>query len=365
MRAAVLHEVGAPLALEELDLQPPRAREVKVRVEAAGVCHSDYHYMTGDLRCLLPVVVGHEGAGVVEAVGAEVEGVRPGDRVALLWRPRCGRCRPCLAGQPVMCELGRVQAITGGLPDDGTTRLRLDGREVHHLMGVSCFAERVVVSEKSVVKVPDAIPSPIAAITGCAVITGVGAVLNVAGQCAGRALIVIGAGGVGLCAVMGARLAGAEPIIAVDVDAAKLELAQQLGATRLVLAGRDDVVEEVRSEVPDGVDWAIEAVGGAHTLQQAIACLRPGGTAVAVGLSRADATFEIPINELVQRQKRVVGSLYGSANPPLDLPRLWRLYEAGRLPLDALLGEQYPLESVNEAYAALVSGAVGRAVLVP
>jgi Zn-dependent alcohol dehydrogenase len=365
MRAAVLHEVGAPLALEELELEPPRRHEVQVRVEAAGVCHSDHHYMTGDLRCPLPVVVGHEGAGVVEAVGAEVEGVRPGDRVALLWRPRCGRCRYCLAGQPVMCELGRVQAVTGGLPDDGTTRLRLDGREVHHLMGVSCFAERVVVSEKSVVKVPDAIPSAIAAITGCAVVTGVGAVLNVVEDCAGRALMVIGAGGVGLCAVMGARLAGAEPIIAVDVDAAKLELAQQLGATRLVLAGRDDVVEAVRSEVPDGVDWAIEAVGGAQTLQQAIACLRPGGTAVAIGLSRADATFEVPINELVQRQKRVVGSLYGSANPPLDLPRLWRLYEAGRLPLDALLGERYPLESVNDAYTALISGAVGRAVLVP
>jgi Zn-dependent alcohol dehydrogenase len=365
MRAAVLHEVGAPLALEELELEPPRAYEVEVRVEAAGVCHSDRHYMIGDLRCPLPVVVGHEGAGVVEAVGAAVQAVRPGDRVALLWRPRCGHCRYCLAGQPAMCELGRVQAVTGGLPDDGTTRLRLHGRKVHHLMGVSCFAERVVVSEKSVVKVPDGIPSPIAAITGCAVITGVGAVLNVAGECAGRALMIVGAGGVGLSAVMGARLAGAEPIIAVDVDAARLELAQRLGATRVVLAGSDDVAQEVRSEAPDGVDCAIEAVGSAQTLQQAIACLRPGGTAIAVGLSGAGATFEIPINELVQRQKRVVGSLYGSANPPLDLPRLWRLYEAGRLPLDALLGERYALESVNEAYAALVSGAVGRAVLVP
>jgi S-(hydroxymethyl)glutathione dehydrogenase/alcohol dehydrogenase len=258
-----------------------------------------------------------------------------------------------------------VQAVTGGLPDDGTTRLRLNGREVHHLMGVSCFAERVVVSEKSVVKVPDGIPPSIAAITGCAVITGVGAVLNVAGECAGRALMVMGAGGVGLCAVMGARLVGAEPIIAVDVDAARLELAERLGATRVVLAGRGDVAEEVRSESPDGVDWAIEAVGSPQTLQQAIACLRPGGTAIAIGLSAAGATFQIPINEFVQRQKRVVGSLYGSANPPLDLPRLWRLYETGRLPLDALLGERYALESVNEAYEALVSGAVGRSVLVP
>src|SRR4051794_38042667 len=220
MRAAVLHEIGSPLAIEDLAPEGPRAGEGRVRVEAAGVCHSDYPYMTGDLGCPLPVVVGHEGCGVVEEVGASVAGVAPGDRVALLWRPRCGRCRYCLAGQPVMCELGRVQAVTGGLPDDGTTRLRLDGREVHHLMGVSCFAERVVVSEKSVVKVPDAIPSPVAAITGCAVITGVGAVLNVVGACAGRALLIIGAGGVGVSAVMGARLAGAEPIIVADVDEA-------------------------------------------------------------------------------------------------------------------------------------------------
>jgi S-(hydroxymethyl)glutathione dehydrogenase/alcohol dehydrogenase len=361
MRAAVLHEIGAPLAIEELELAAPRAGELRVRIEAAGVCHSDYHYMTGDLRCPLPVVVGHEGCGVVEVVGEGVMSVAPGDRVALLWRPRCGRCRYCLAGQPVMCERGRVQATTGGLATDGTTRLRLGGREVHHLMGAACFAEQAVVSEMSVVKVPESIPAEIAAITGCAVITGVGAVLNVAGDCAGRSLLVIGAGGVGLCAIMGARLAGADPIIAVDVDAAKLERAERLGATRTVLAGSDEL-EEV---VGPGVDWAIEAVGSAATLRQAVASVRPGGTAVAVGVANVGAKVELPINELVQQQKRVVGSLYGSANPPLDLPRLWSLYEAGRLPLDELLGRRYPLDAVNDAYAALVSGAVGRAVLAP
>jgi S-(hydroxymethyl)glutathione dehydrogenase/alcohol dehydrogenase len=264
-----------------------------------------------------------------------------------------------------MCRLGRVQAETGGLPDDGTTRLRLDGREVHHLMGVSCFAEQVVVSEKSVVPVPDGVPPHIAAVAGCAVITGVGAVLNVIGDCAGRALLVIGAGGVGLCAVMGARLVGAEPVIVVDVDAAKLERAHGLGATHVIDASREDVVKAVLARVPDGVHWAIEAVGRAETLAQSFACLRPGGTTVAVGLGRVGATFAVPINELVQRQKRVVGSLYGSANPLVDLPRLFRLYLAGRLPLDELVGERYPLASVNEAYAALTRGAVGRAVVVP
>jgi Zn-dependent alcohol dehydrogenase len=365
MKAAVLHEPGSPLRIEELALEAPRRGEVRVRVAAAGVCHSDYHYMTGDLQCPLPVVVGHEGAGVVEEVGADVEGVGPGDAVAFLWRPRCGRCAFCLTGQPVLCVLGRVQASTGGLPDDGTTRLRLDGAEVHHLMGVSCFAEEVVVSAKSVVRVPDGVPPRIAAITGCAVITGVGAVLNVVGECAGRSLLVLGAGGVGLSAVMGARLAGADPVVVVDVDAAKLEHAERLGATHVVDAARESVVDAVAAVVPDGVEFAIEAVGRAETLQQAVTCLRPGGTTVAVGLGRVGATVELPINELVQRQKRVVGSLYGSANPLVDLPRLFRLYLAGRLPLDALVGEEYRLEAINEAYDALTHGAVGRGIVVP
>ena len=358
MRAAVLHAPGEPVRLEDVELEDPRAGEVRVRVAAAGVCHSDYHYMTGDLPCRFPIVIGHEGSGTVEAVGEGVETVAPGDTVTMLWRPRCGRCRYCVIGQPVMCELGKVQATTNGLPDDGTTRLRLGGREVHHLMGVSSFAEHAVVSEKSLVKVPGGVPPRVAAIAGCAVITGVGAVLNVVGECAGRALLIMGAGGVGLSAVMGARLAGADPIVVVDVDDAKLEKARALGATHVVNTRNGD-------EIPGEIDWAIEAVGRAETLQQCIAALRPGGTAVAVGLGRAGATFEIPINEIVQRQKRVVGSLYGSANPLVDLPRLFGLYRSGRLPLDELLGDEYPLEQVNEAYAALTHGAVGRAVLVP
>jgi Zn-dependent alcohol dehydrogenase len=365
MRAAVLHEPGAPLRVEELELEAPRPGEVRVRVEAAGVCHSDLHYMTGDLQCPLPVVVGHEGAGIVEEVGAGVRSVAPGDRVGLLWRPRCGVCEFCLSGRPVLCRLGRVQATTGGLPDDGTTRLRLEGREVHHLMGVSCFAEEVVVSEKSVVAVPEGVPPRIAAIAGCAVITGVGTVLNVVGECAGRSLLVLGAGGVGLSAVMGGRLAGADPIIAVDLDPAKLERARDLGATHVVHAGEEDVLEAVLAVEPDGVEWAIEAVGRAETIAQSVMCLRPGGTTVAVGIARVGATVELPINELVQRQKRVIGSLYGSSTPQLDLPRLYRLYLSGRLPLDELLGEERPLAEVNEAYAALAAGAVGRGVLIP
>lgn len=359
----MLHEVGAPLRVEEVELEAPRAGEVLVRVAAAGVCHSDYHYMTGDLACRLPVVVGHEGAGRVEAVGAGVARVGPGDAVALLWRPRCGVCRFCIRGQPVLCELGRVQAQTGGLPDDGTTRLRLGGKTVHHLMGVSCLAEHVVVSEKSVVPIPARVPPPVAAITGCAVVTGVGAVLNVAGAVAGSSLLIIGAGGVGLSAVMGAQLAGANPIVVADVEPRRLDRARHLGATEVIDAGSQDVVEAAIGLVPGGVDWALDAVGRPETLQQSIAALRPGGTTIAVGLARAGERAHVTINDLVQHQKRVVGSLYGSANPQIDLPRLFELYLSGRLPLDELVGTQYRLAAVNEAYAALAHDAIGRSVV--
>jgi Zn-dependent alcohol dehydrogenase len=366
MRAAVLREAGAPLALEDLELDEPGPGEVRVRIEAAGVCHSDLHYMTGDLAAKLPLVVGHEGAGVVEALGPGAGGrVSVGDRVALLWRPRCGECDACVAGNPVLCRYGRVFAATNGL-FDGTTRLHRGDERVHHLMGISCFAEQVVVSETSVLRIPDGVPSEVAAISACAVITGVGAAMNAVHGAAGRPLVVIGAGGVGLAAVMGANLIGAFPVVAVDVDPAKLELARRLGASETIDARNEDVVERVLARTDGaGVPWAIEAVGRPETLRQGISCLAPGGSLVALGISSADATVAVPINELVQRQKRVIGSLYGSSNPRLDLPRILALYLAGRLPLDELVGTRRPLSQVNEAYAELRSGAAGRGILVP
>ena len=240
MRAAVLREIGAPLRIEDVELDEPKTGEVLVRIEAAGVCHSDLHYMIGDLPAKLPIVVGHEGAGIVEAVGPGSRNpLSVGDRVALLWRPRCGECEACVAGNPVLCRFGRVLATTNGLMD-GTTRLHVGGERVHHLMGVSCFAERVVVSDTSVLKVPDGVPLEIAAISACAVITGVGAVLNAVHGATGRPLAVYGAGGVGLAAIMGATLAGAHPVIAIDLDPVKLELARRVGATHLVNARDGD-----------------------------------------------------------------------------------------------------------------------------
>jgi Zn-dependent alcohol dehydrogenase len=365
MKAAVLREIGAPLQLEDVELDEPRTREVQVRIEAAGVCHSDLHYMMGDLKAKLPLVVGHEGAGIVEAVGPGAGGrVSVGDRVALLWRPRCGECEACVAGNPVLCRFGRVLATTNGLMD-GTSRLHKGDERIHHLMGVSCFAERVVVSETSVLPLPDGVSPEIAAISACAVITGVGAVLNAVHRPAGQPLAVFGTGGVGLAAVMGAALSGAHPVIAIDIDPAKLELARRVGATHLVDAGQGDVVDRVLGLSDGGVPWMIDAVGRPETMRQAFDCLRPAGTLVAVGLSSVDATVAVPINELVQRQKRVVGSLYGSSNPRLDLPRIFALYRAGRLPLDELIGGRRPLAEVNEAYAELRAGGVGRMILLP
>ncbi|WP_208544817.1 zinc-binding dehydrogenase [Rathayibacter festucae] len=374
MRAAVLREFGAPLAVEELDVADPGRGELLVEIDAAGVCHSDLHYLRGDLRCPLPVVPGHEGAGRIVALGPDLrEGFALGDRVALLWRPNCGRCRQCVAGRPIMCEYGPVQAASGGLLD-GTSRLSAAGETVHHLLGVSCFAERVVVPERSVVRVPDDVPAEIAAIAGCAVITGVGAVLNVIGACLGDAVVVIGAGGVGLSAVMGARAAGATTVVAVDVDADRLALARRLGATHVIDGSSSssssgssggDAVEQLLALVPGGVPWVIEAVGRPETLASAVAMLQPGGTAVAVGLGRVGQSVGIPVNDLVQKQKRVVGSLYGSSIPQLDLPRIFELYRRGALPLDELVGERFALEDIGAAFEALEHGSVGRSIVVP
>jgi S-(hydroxymethyl)glutathione dehydrogenase/alcohol dehydrogenase len=364
MRAAVLEHTGAPLAVRDLSLDEPRGGEVLVRVEAAGVCHSDQHYLTGDLQCPLPVVPGHEGAGVVEAVGPGVERVAVGDRVCLMWRPRCGSCVHCLTGHPARCQAGRVHATSGGLLD-GTTRLHAGGERVHHLLGVSCFAEYCVVSERAVVPVPNDVPPEIAAIAGCAVITGVGAVLNAVGRCAGDGIVIFGAGGVGLSAVMGAALAGADPIVVVDVVAERLSAAKELGATHTIDASREDVAAAVEAVRPGGIEWAIEAIGRPATLETAIEVLRPGGTLVAVGLAAVGQSFSVPINVLVQREKRVVGSLYGSANPLVDLPKLFSLYRGGRLPLDALIGTRYSLDEINTAFTDLAGGAIGRGVVLP
>jgi Zn-dependent alcohol dehydrogenase len=364
MKAAVLQRPGAPLTIEDVELADPGPGEVTVRVLAAGVCHSDLHYMNGDLNARLPAVLGHEGAGIVEKVGEGVTRVRPGDTVVTLWRPRCGDCEFCTTGRPALCALGKVQAASGGLLD-GTSRLSLNGEKAHHLMGVSCFAERCVVSDRSVVVIDPDVPPEIAAITGCAVVTGVGAALHHMKGATGQGVVIIGAGGVGLSAMMGLRLVGAGPIVAVDTVDARLDRALELGATHTVNASRQDLAEELAKISHRPFTWSLDAVGKPQTLAQAIDVVGTGGTVVAVGLGKVGATVPVPINPLVQQEKRLVGSLYGSANTPVDIPKLLELFTAGLLPLDRLLGECYPLSDINAAYTALSSGTTGRSVLHP
>lgn len=362
MKAAILHRPGNPLSVEDVQLAQPKASEVRVKVEAAGVCHSDLHYMNGDLSTHLPTVLGHEGVGVVQDVGSSVTRVVPGDRVVMTWRPRCGECDFCTSGRPGLCVMGAVQGSTGGLPD-GTSRLTQDGQTVHHLMGVSCFAEACVVSERSVVRIPFDVPANIAAIVGCAVVTGVGSVLNHMSGSTGQSVLVIGAGGVGLSAIMALNLVGAGPIIVADTVKARLDRALELGATHVVNVSQQDLSDVLSEIAPKGVKWALDAVGSSATMEQAFRSLDTSGTLVAVGLSNGEEAFAVPINLLVQRERRVIGSLYGSSNPPVLLPQILELYRSGKLPLERLVGETYTIGEVNEAYRDLKHSAVGRAVI--
>lgn len=364
MKATVLREIGAPLQIEELSLAAPGPGEVKVRIEAAGVCHSDYHYMKGDLQTPLPVVLGHEGAGIVEEVGEGVRSVAPGDHVVLLWRTSCGHCEFCSRGRPALCALG-AGIRASGMMMDGTTRLHAGEEEVHHFLGVSCFAEAAVCPEEAVLKIPHDVPLAIAALAGCGVMTGVGAVINTARVEPGSSVLVIGAGGVGLSVVMGAVLAGAGMVIAADLNDSKLEMATSFGATHVVNAGQEDLVKHVRGLTGEGVDYSFEVIGNVETMGQAVRALRRAGVATMVGVAQMGASFSVNALDLVLQEKSVRGSIYGSTRPAADFPRLFELYRTGRLPLDRLLSRRYPLDEINQAYDAMLKGEVARSVVEP
>ncbi|MAG57098.1 MAG: alcohol dehydrogenase [Planctomycetes bacterium] len=362
-RAAVVTESGSPIAVLELRLAEPREGEVLVRVAAAGICHSDWHLVTGDTAHPLPAVLGHEGAGVVEAVGAGVTKVAPGDRVALNWAPYCGTCFLCKKGSPALCRT-YVGPLWAGTMLDGTPRFALDdGRPVYHYCGLACFADRTVVPEPCCVPVPDAVPFEIAALIGCAVTTGAGAILNTAALEPGESVVVLGAGGVGLSAVMAARMVGCDPIIVVDRAAAKLEMAADFGASHAVAAG-SGALEKVR-ELTDGfgADCAIEAVGHPQAQATALEATRSGGRCVLVGLAPMGSTTELDTARLVREEKAVLGSYYGSCDPERDFPLLCDHYASGRLPLDRLVSRRWALEEVNDAYAAMLSGEIARGVI--
>jgi NDMA-dependent alcohol dehydrogenase len=362
IRAAVLYQPQTPFTVETLDLEPPRAGEVWVRVAAAGVCHSDWHLATGATRHPLPVVPGHEGAGVVEAVGVGVTRVKPGDHVALNWAPSCGACFYCLNDRPSLCE-AYVGPLWAGTMMDGTTRLAKDGQPVYHFSGLACFADHIVVPQESCVSLPKDVPLSVAALIGCAVTTGVGAVLNTARVRPGSSVAVFGAGGVGLSIIMGARLAGAGVIVAVDRVAGKLDMAREFGATDVLLSGPEAADAIRRLTGGRGADYVFEAIGLPAVQEQCLDAARRGGTVVLAGISPMGSSTNLPGAIITRQEKTVTGTYYGSANPARDFPLFADLYLKGKLDLGRLVSKTYPLDQINQAYADMLNGAVARGVI--
>jgi S-(hydroxymethyl)glutathione dehydrogenase / alcohol dehydrogenase len=365
IRAAVLHRPNEPVTVEEVELDPPKAREVLVRVVAAGVCHSDVRFANGELgEGHWPIVLGHEGAGVVEQVGHGVTHVAPGDHVALCFVPACRACRYCLAGKPNLCEVVAEHGARGMLMD-GTSRLRLaDGTTLKHGLRTACFAERAVVAAGGAVPIPRELPLWKAALLGCGVVTAMGAVRNVARVQAGESVAIFGCGGVGLQVVAAARLAGAGPIVAVDRVAEKLELAAAQGATDLIDASRDEApVSTIRRLTDGGVDYAFEVIGRPETIRQAWGAIRPGGTAVVVGLAPAGVEATVPAIEFLS-DKSLRGTYYGSGDPAAELPGLAGLALSGELDVAGVVTHLDTLDGVEAAFARLRRGEGARTILV-
>jgi alcohol dehydrogenase len=355
-----------PLEVLELDLAPPGPGELLIRVDAAGVCHSDLSVVDGNRPRPTPMVLGHEAAGEVLEVGAGVTDVVVGDHVVLVFVPRCGTCAACAAGTPALCPRAAAANAAGELLRGGRRFGELDGRPINHHLGVSAFAEHAVVDRGSVVIVPDDIPAATAALFGCALLTGVGAVLSTASVRPGESVAVLGLGGVGLAAVMGAAVAGANPIVAVDPVASKRELALELGATHVVdPATEGGSAQGIRAFVAGGVAHAFEAVGSAAVLADAWAATTRGGTTVAIGLPHPSEELRISAAQLVGDARTLVGSYLGGAVPERDLPRMIELWRAGRLPVERLHSTSLPLDDVNLAMDELADGRTVRQVLLP
>jgi S-(hydroxymethyl)glutathione dehydrogenase / alcohol dehydrogenase len=365
MRAVVYRDSATPVEVTEVELDDPREGEVRVRIAAAGVCHSDLHVRRGDWDVAVPLVMGHEGSGTVTAVGPGVTSVREGDRVILSWVPSCGRCRTCLAGQPSRCELCANVLAPGGVLYDSTTRLHIGGERVHHYLSVSSFAEEAVVPESGAIPVHADAPLDVLALVGCGVATGVGAVMRTAEVPEGATVAVIGCGGVGLSVVQGARLARAGSIIAVDLDPGRSELARTFGATDAVSPRAGDVVDQVHELTGGGVDYAFDAIGKVETTEQAVRMLGIGGAAVVVGLPPTGAQARFDPLALAEREQRILGSNYGSTVPHEDFPALVERYLAGELKLDELVTGRRPLEEAEAALQDLAAGRALRQLLIP
>jgi S-(hydroxymethyl)glutathione dehydrogenase / alcohol dehydrogenase len=363
VRAVVVREPGRPVAVEEVELDPPKAGEVLVRVVAAGVCHSDVRLADGELgEGRWPMVLGHEGAGVVEALGAEVEHLAVGDHVAFSFVPAGGTCRFCTLGQPNLCEPAARSAVAGVLLD-GTSRLHANGDTLQHGLMTACFAEEAVVAARGALKIPAELPLWQAALLGCAVVTGIGAVRNAARVAPGDSVCVIGCGGVGLQVIAGASLAAATPIVAVDLNPRMLELARSFGATDTVDSSREDVLAAVVGLTGVGVDHAFEVVGRPETIRLAWDVIRPGGQAIVVGLVPRGVDVSLPGIEFLT-DKALRGTYYGSGDAARDLPELAALALAGGLDLGNAVTHTTDLDGVEAALERLRRGEGARTVVI-
>ena len=363
VQAAVFYEINQPFKIETLELEAPKLGEVLVKVEAAGVCHSDYHLISGATKHIAPVVPGHEGSGTIVEVGEGVTQLKPGDFVALNWAPNCGSCFYCLDGHPSLCGTF-TPMIWSGTMLDGTCRFSLNDKPVFHYSGVSCFSDHVVVAQEACVPLPRQVPSTIAALIGCAVTTGIGAVINTAKVKPGSNVVVFGAGGVGLSSIMGAKLAGANRIIAVDLNETKMEMAKAFGATDTLLYS-PEVYKSIKELLNGrGADYTFEAIGIPEVQEQGLKSLRSGGTLVLEGLSPMGSATNLPGAIIARKELVVKGSYYGSANTSRDFPLFADLYMNGKLDLDRLISKTYALEDINSAYDELLEGKIARSVIV-
>ncbi len=361
MKAAVLRQVGSPLTLEDVELDAPKADEVRVRIAAAGVCRSDLHFMRGHAAMKMPAVLGHEGSAVVEIVGEHVTRVKPGDHVILSFAPHCGHCASCLSGHANLCDR---HMATGGTMFDGTVRLHSGSEDIAHMGKVACFAEQAVVPETGCIPIAEDFPLDQAALIGCCVTTGVGAVLNSARVNPGSTVAVIGAGGVGLNVAQGARLAGAARVIVVDVNDAALEFAGRFGATDMVNPTHENALQRIRDLTGGaGVDYAFEVFGSAETITMALDATKKGGTAVVIGLTAMGEETGIDALQLVRQEKTLKGSYYGSAAPAVDMHRTVDLTTTGKIDVGGLITRRYRLDEINDAYEELARGAVGRGII--
>ncbi|WP_338000212.1 zinc-dependent alcohol dehydrogenase family protein [Alicyclobacillus sp. ALC3] len=351
-----------PLELMEVDLDPPSRGEVLVRIRSVGLCHSDLSVINGTRPRPMPMALGHEAAGEIIELGPGVDEFEVGDHVVCTFVPSCGHCLPCSEGRPALCDVG-AKANQQGTLLDGTSRLHFEGGTINHHLGVSGFAEHAVISTRSLVKVEKDIPFEQLALFGCAVLTGVGAVVNAAKVSLGSSVAIVGLGGVGLSAVLGAVASGAQTVFAVDINPSKLELARNLGATHVFDARDPEVILKIKQASSGGVEYAFETAGSVAAMNVAYAVTRPGGMTVTSGLPHPQEQFSIPQVTLTAEERTVKGSYLGSSVPKRDIPRFISMFRRGLLPIDRLVSQTISLNDINTGFDLLNSGAVSRVVV--